>query len=86
MTMQRYLIDAEIKPLGSGGYFASCTNLEGCEVSGETFGQAIGHLLVVAEAIIKLRREGGLSLPPQYDGPEKTIVRTHLLLEIENTE
>jgi predicted RNase H-like HicB family nuclease len=63
---------------------ASCINLEGCDVRGETFGQAIGNLMDAAEAAIELRYEQGLSLPPQYDGDDRIIVRAQMPLDIED--
>ncbi len=47
-----------IEPCEEGGFFASCTSLQGCHADGETYGEAIDNIREVIGMHVAARKKG----------------------------
>ena len=46
-----------VEPCEEGGFFASCSLLQGCHAEGQTYGEAIDNIKEVIQAHLELRQK-----------------------------
>jgi predicted RNase H-like HicB family nuclease len=79
--MPRYLLNVEVEQHDEGGYLAYCDDIQGCHADGDTIAEALENLLEVARMLVELCREDDLPLPAEFDGDDRAILHTQVLVE-----
>ena len=57
-----YAYPITIEPCEEGGFFASCSALQGCYAEGETYGEAIDNIQEVIKLHVDARKKSKLPL------------------------
>ena len=58
-----WVLPVEVESLDEGGFFASCSLIQGCHAEGKTLTEALDNLQDVASVLLELIREDGRPLP-----------------------
>lgn len=78
---QLYLFPISIEACGDGGFFASCSLIQGCHAEGETYTEALENLEDVIKIHLEARKEHQEILP-SISLKKGTPFSTHLALPI----
>lgn len=77
----RVMLHVVVHPKEDGpGFFAVCSDLQGCHAEGDSIGEAVDNLQDVARVMLELRRNQGLALPATVPDGEPTQARLTVAL------
>ncbi len=71
-----------VEPCEEGGYFASCSLLQGCHAEGETYGEAIDNIHDVIKLHLEIRKKKG-DIVPLIQVKESTNMNFQVPLPVE---
>jgi len=63
-----------VEPCEEGGFFASCSLLQGCHAEGQTYGEAIDNIKEVIQAHLEIKQKHNEIIPLMRIG-KKTDLR-----------
>lgn len=80
MSVLEYQLPIQLTPQKDGGFVATCSEWSDCYAQGETVDEAILEITAVAQSLIELYREEGLTIPLR--SPRQTRAITSLTIPI----